>query len=170
MASSFSRCLRSLQADRFRLRRELERRQLRSPVTGRVGEIASLRAGSIVEQGERIGTVVPEGALRAVADFLPHVALGRIRPGQPARLRLRGFPWIQFGSISARVVSVAGEAREDRIRVEFSVQVEPSSGIPRKHGLPGTVEVQVERVSPATLVFRAAGKFLAGSSTTDDGR
>ena len=36
-------------------------------------------------------------------------------------------------------------------------------GIPLEHGLPGSTEVEVERVSPALLVLRAAGQFLGTS-------
>ena len=115
----------------------------------------------MVREGDRLAAVVPRGELQVVADFLPPSALGRIRPGQPARLRLEGFPWTQYGSLAATVSRVASEVRNGRIRVELSVDSNGASPIPLQHGLPGTVEVEVERVSPATLVLRAAGKLLA---------
>jgi hypothetical protein len=55
---------------------------------------------------------------------------------------------------------VANEVRDGRVRVELGVDPEGASPIPLQHGLPGNVEVQVERVAPATLVLRAAGKLL----------
>jgi hypothetical protein len=56
---------------------------------------------------------------------------------------------------------VASEVRDGRVRVELGVAPDAASRIPLQHGLPGTVEVQVERLAPATLVLRAAGKLLA---------
>jgi hypothetical protein len=56
---------------------------------------------------------------------------------------------------------VASEVRNGRVRVELGVDPDGAAPIPRQHGLPGTVEVQVERVAPATLVLRAAGTLLA---------
>jgi pyruvate-ferredoxin/flavodoxin oxidoreductase len=94
-------------------------------------------------------------------EFLPPAALGRIRPGQPARLRLQGFPWTQYGSIGAMVSDVASEVRDGRVRVELVIDPRAASPIPLQHGLPGTVEVEVERVSPATLTLRAAGQLVA---------
>lgn len=149
-----------------RLQYEIERRRIRAPIAGRLGEVATLRIGAFVREGDKLGVVLPPGKLRVVADFLPPAALGRIRSGQPARLRLYGFPWTQYGSISATVESVAGEIRNDRVRVELVAHSYPASPIPFQHGLPGTVEVEVDRVSPATLVLRTAGKLLSVSKKT----
>lgn len=60
----------------------------------------------------------------------------------------------------ATVANVAGEPRNGQVRVEFTIHPSPASQIPLQHGLPGTVEVEVDRLSPATLVLRAAGKLL----------
>lgn len=144
-----------------RLAYELERRSIRAPVAGRLGEISTLRVGAVVREGDRIASVVPPGDLRIIADYLPPAALGRIREGQPARARLDGFPWTQYGSIPASVASVASEPRYGRIRVELAVQPEPGSRVPRQHGLTGEVEVEVERATPAALVLRAVGRGIA---------
>jgi membrane fusion protein (multidrug efflux system) len=149
-----------------RLQGEVSRRSIRAPVDGRLGEVANLRVGSVVREGEKLGAVVPTGNLRIVANFLPPDALGRIRPGQHARMRLQGFPWVQYGSLSATVTSLANEVRDGRIRVELTVDTNSGSHIPLQHGLPGTVEVKVEETSPAALVMRTAGRFLASPRST----
>ena len=149
-----------------RLKYESERRRILAPVAGRLGEVAILRAGAFVEEGEKLGAIVPAGTLRIVAEFPPAAALGRIRPGQPARLRLHGFPWAQYGSIAAKVTGVASEVRDERVRVELGLVARPASVIPLQHGLPGTVEVEVEQLPPATLVLRAAGRLIAVPTTS----
>ena len=138
-------------------------------MAGRLGEVAELRIGSVVREGDRLAVVVPRGDLQVVADFLPPSALGRIRPGQPARLRLEGFPWAQYGSLAATVSRVASEVRNGGVRVELSVDPDGAAPIPLQHGLPGAVEVQVERVAPVTLVLRTAGKLLAQPVTGGQG-
>ncbi len=95
-----------------------------------------------------------------MAEFAAADAVGRIQPGQRARLRLTGFPSTRYGSIPAAVVRVGSEARDGRIRVELDVLPGDGSPLPLEHGLPGTVEVEVERLSPAALVLRTAGKLL----------
>ena len=56
---------------------------------------------------------------------------------------------------------MASEVRDGRVRVELTVASEPPARLPLQHGLPGTVEVEVEQATPATLVLRAAGQLLA---------
>lgn len=145
-----------------RLHYDIDRRLVRSPASGKLGDVAELRIGGVVREGEKLGAVLPAGAIRVVADFLPSAAMGRIQAGQRARLRLEGFPWTEYGGVSATVSNVAGEPRTGRVRVELAINPDPSSAIPLQHGLPGTVEVEVERVSPAVLLLRAAGQRLTG--------
>lgn len=139
---------------------EMNRRRIVAPVSGRFGEVAILRPGGYVTEGDKLGAIIPSGDLRVVAEFPPPAALGRIRPGQPGRLRLQGFPWTQFGSVPARVTSVGGEVRDGYVRVELALDRSATS-IPLQHGLPGSVEVEVEDVSPATLLLRAAGQMVS---------
>ncbi len=145
-----------------RLKEEVDRRNVRAPVDGKLGEVAPLRIGMVVHEGEKLAAVVPSGKLRVVANFDPPAALGRIRPGQHARMRLEGFPWAQYGSVTATVTNVASEIRDGSIRVELALDANSDSRIPLSHGLPGSVEVEIETLSPANLVLRTAGSLLAG--------
>jgi membrane fusion protein (multidrug efflux system) len=149
-----------------RLGHDIEKRALRAPISGRIGEAVDLRAGAIVNAGDKVGVIIPEGELKAVAYFRPSSALGRIQPGQPARLRLEGFPWTQYGVINATVTTVASEPRDGRIRIDLALFRDPQSAIPFQHGLPATVEVEVARLSPAALLMRAVGERVKPSEAT----
>lgn len=147
-----------------RLQGDIERLTIRAPVDGRIGDAVPLHAGAYLAQGQRIATVVPPGALTLVADFNPSATVGRVKPGQTARLRLDSYPWAQYGIVTATVRRVASEIRDNAVRVEFSVEAVPDSGITMQHGLSGSVEVAVETVSPARLALRAAGFLLPASA------
>jgi multidrug resistance efflux pump len=149
-----------------RLQYDADRRLVRAPVSGRIGEAQVLRAGAYVHNGDVLGAIVPTGTLRIVAEFPPASALGRIHPGQPAKLKLHGFSWTEYGSVAASVCAVAEEIRDGRVRVELSLSAPNTTRVRLQHGLPGSVEVEVERVTPARLVFRAAGQLL--SAIVDD--
>jgi multidrug resistance efflux pump len=153
------------------LEHEIEQRYIRAPVTGHLGEVAVLQVGAVVRQGDKLGAVVPPGTLKVMTYFPPPAALGRIQPGQPAQLRLEGFPWTQNGAVSATVANVASEVRDGQVRVELAVRPDAAPPIPLQHGMPGTVEVEVDRVSPAMLVLRTAGLLLTvpGTSRTLQG-
>jgi membrane fusion protein (multidrug efflux system) len=147
-----------------RLNLDIARHRVRAPVAGTVGDVAPLHAGDMVGAGQKFATVVPAGALFAVADFEPRAVLGRVHAGQRARLRLDGFPWTQFGSLPLTVSRVASEIRDGRIRVEFRPDGAWPTGMPLQHGLPGAIEVTLDRVAPAVLVLRASGQMLANAS------
>ena len=87
--------------------------------------------------------------------------MGRVHPGQHAIMHLDGFPWAQYGSINATVSRVGTEIRDGAVQVEF---IPASTGNPTaimQHGIPGTIEVAVERAAPASLVLRASGLVLS---------
>jgi multidrug resistance efflux pump len=151
-----------------RLGHEIEQRRIRAPVAGRLGEASTLQSGAVLRGGEPLGAILPPSALKVVAYFLPPAALGRLHSGQPARLRLAGFPWTQYGSLAATVTSVAHEVRDGQIRVELHITPDAASPIPLQHGLPGTVEVEVERLTPAALVLRVVGQRLGVSTSAFD--
>jgi membrane fusion protein, adhesin transport system len=160
--AAFNAELQNGQAQMASLRRDIDQHQLRAPVSGRIGDMAPLRVGDVVAVGQKFANVVPPGELIVVADFEP--VLGRVRAGQPALLRLDGFPWAQHGSLVATVSRVAGEIRDGRVRVEFTPHTPTPKGMVLQHGLPGSIEVSLEQVSPAQLLLRASGQWLAGGA------
>ena len=109
--------------------------------------------------GTQVAVVIPAGDLRIEAHFPAATAAGRLKPGQPARLRLDGFAWTAFGTAQAEVTRVGTEPREGRLPVELALSWLPP-GVPAEHGLTGLVEVEIERVRPVVLLLRAAGARL----------
>ena len=157
----------ALQATVARLNGEIARYALRAPVSGMVAEVATLRTGAYVAQGQRLVTIVPNGEFAVIADFAPAAVLGRIQRGQRAMLRLDGFPWPQYGGIAARVTRVSGELRDGLVRVEFAPELASARQFTLQHGLPGSIEVALEEVSPLQLLLRSAGRMHAAAATTD---
>jgi hypothetical protein len=96
---------------------------------------------------------------RVVAAFPTHV-LEDIRPGQRAYLRPQGAIGDAMGAIPAVVADIDGTTAGNQIRVSFHVHWEAAPAGLSDSDLDGQVEVEVERVSPATLVARASGQFL----------
>jgi membrane fusion protein (multidrug efflux system) len=133
---------------------DLARLHVRAPIGGHVGWLIPQGPGAVVEGGARLVEIVPEERARIVASF-PQSALGRLRAGQSARMRLDAFPWAQHGLVLGQVSAIATEMRDGGLRVELDI--ETSDSIPLKHGLTGQVEVTIERVTPLELLLRAAG-------------
>ena len=137
---------------------ELEQRTVRAPRDGTVGAIEpTVVVGSFVRAGDPLGSIVPAAPLRIVSTLAAGDALGRVREGQPARVRLSGFPWADHGFVNAHVARVADEPTAGQVRVELDVD----SADPRihlEHGLTGTAEIEVERTTPLAMVLRTIGR------------
>lgn len=146
-----------------RIEVELDRHTLRAPIDGVLGQVRAPQVGSVVAQGQTVAVVTPQTELQLVADFAPATAVGRVHPGQRASMRVSGFPWTQYGMLSATVAAVSSEAFDGRIRVVLALDEHSAPAIPRRHGLIGEVEIELDRVSPAVLIARAAGQLFERS-------
>lgn len=152
--------LSALQASIDTIKHDIERRSIRASANGKLGEVGMIRLGSVVREGDRIATIVSPGNLRVVAQLPPASALGRVKEGQLARVRLDGFPWTEYGDVTAKVSDVASEVRDNHARVELVI-LKHSPLVPLQHGMPASVDIEVEKASPAQLVLRAAGQLVA---------
>ncbi len=144
-------------------RAQIERRTVRAPAAGRLGNITALQVGDVLKAGDVIATVVPGEAIHVVAELPPAEAIGRVLPGQRARVRVAGFSWTQYGMLEAVVQQVASEPHDGTARVELELALTPGAAnrIPIQHGLPSSVDIEVERVSPWTLLVRSAGSAVS---------
>jgi len=143
-----------------RLEVEHARHTVRAPIDGVLGQVRAPQVGAVVAAGQTVAVVTPETALELVADFAPAEAIGRVQPGQRARMRVTGFPWTRYGMLTATVAAVSSEVADGRIRVKLVLDEHTAAAIPRQHGLIGDVEIELEEVSPAVLLARAAGQLF----------
>lgn len=86
---------------------------LRAPAAGTVGQLALHTEGGVVEAAKPIMTVVPDaGGLMAEVKLLNRDA-GFVHRGQPVALKLEAFPFVRYGTVPGRVVSISPDAVDD---------------------------------------------------------
>ena len=167
--------LRELKAAIDRLEYQIERRHYRSPATGRLVDVAELASGAFIADGQRLGTILATNAEVRVRARFPKEMVGMIRPGQTAQLKLDGYPWTIYGTVPARVTRVGTEpgqtatpeAIPGTVRVELDIERPADPRIKIQHGLTASVEIEVARVSPLTLLMRAIGEWDFGEAGDD---
>ncbi len=155
--------LQILEVERQRIETRIAAMRVLSPIAGDVASTASLQPGAYLEAGAEVAVVVPSSDLRVVAWLPLDGTVGWVQPGQPARVRLHDFPWTRWGSVPATVERLAREPSDGRVRVELELDATRTE-IPLDHGLPCSVEIAVDSVSPVELVLRAAGRRMGGRS------
>jgi multidrug resistance efflux pump len=138
---------------------DLDHLTIRAPVSGDLGEVMQLRPGAVVHEGEVIATIVPDDRkLHVIAAYRAN-ALGLLKVGQHAVVRLDGFPWTHYGTVDATVTSVGSELRDNAIRVELDLSPETANDrIKRANGMTGNVDVEISRASPFGLFLRMIGQ------------
>ncbi len=149
-----------------KLKLNIERSIIYAQRDGRIGELKQLYIGMAIKKGERLGTLSPNKNLKVVAYFSPADAFGHIFPGQQGNLSFDGFPWTQYGKAWVTVNRVAKEIREGLVKVELDVSLPESSSLPMQHGMPATVALETQKLTPALLVLRAAGKLKSKMDKT----
>lgn len=145
-------------AEARRQQNEVAKHNIIAPADGRIGETADLHVGMVVTQGQKLATLIPGGGVKIVGYF-PPASLGRIHKGQAGQFSLDGFPWAEYGKVKSIVTYVSEEPRDGKVQVELAIQNDSNHKVPLEHGLPGTVEVAVERTTPAVLLWRSVGKL-----------
>ena len=137
---------------------QIELRRIVAPESGRIGELKNVHVGTFISAGTGLGTVVPDESLRIVADLPPEL-MTRVRAGEPARFRYEGHSTLTHGSIAAVVTRTGTEVRDGTFEVILApASGQPAPAIPLTHGLRGSIDIEVERLSPLDLLLRRAGE------------
>jgi multidrug resistance efflux pump len=140
------------------LRHEIELRRIVAPVSGRIGELQNVHVGSFVSAGAGLGTVVPDESLRIAADLPPEL-MTRVRAGQAARFRFEGLSTLTHGSLAAVVSQIGTEVRNGTFEVILAPTNQAPSSVPLIHGARGSIDIEIERLSPLNLLLRRAGQL-----------
>lgn len=79
---------------------------LTSPVSGRVTALTA-RTGAPASQGQALMVIVPTGGRTRVELYVPTSAAGFLKVGQDVHLAVDAFPYEQFGTVDAKIGSIA---------------------------------------------------------------
>ena len=94
-----------------------------------------------------------------VLAYFPSESLKRINPGQPVILRVYSDPDQAALTLPGMVINT----EEGGEQVEIVVISDDALSLPLQEDLTGQAQVEIEYVTPATLVRRASGSYLNNS-------
>lgn len=176
-------------ATRRELLQKAERREqlqtLTAPVSGTVNAISVTTIGEMVEPGQPLVTLVPEGDELIIEAFLLNQDVGFIKPGDPAVIKLAAYPFTRYGHIEGEVEHISADSLVDerrglvypaRIRMtgaalRLGALGEANGTVPRSYhdllqaGLAATVEIKTGERSILSYLLSPIGK-----ATSEAGR
>jgi multidrug efflux pump subunit AcrA (membrane-fusion protein) len=138
------------------------RLKLLAPGRGRVGYVAVHGRGETLPRGQTLLSIVPDGAPLLVEMRVPNREAGRVRVGQPVRLKVDAFPFGDYGMLFGEVQSLATEADSGGGEPSFrAVAVLERPYFTRhgetfdlKPGMTGTAEIVTERKTLLQILLR----------------
>ena len=96
-----------------KVRNQLDRTKITAPVTGVISDLRYKAPGSVVAPGAVVLQVVPSGMNQLVEVKVPSKDIGFVKIGQPVDVKLQPFDSSIYGSVPAKVMSVAGTTVQD---------------------------------------------------------
>lgn len=86
--------------------------ELKAPQAGIVKDLATHTAGTVVQPGTIMLTLVPQDESLRAEVWVSNEDVGFVRPGQPVKLKLAAFPFQKYGLLNGRVEQVGADAAD----------------------------------------------------------
>lgn len=146
-----------------------------APTDGIVASLLVRNPEAVVQPGERVAAIVPEGVPLVAEAQVQNKDVALLEPGLPAKLKLDAFPFQDYGVVPGVVAAVAHDAQTDAALGTsfYKVMITPQATTVRAHGKrvplrPGmafSVEIATERRTLLSLFTEPLRKLkgdLAG--------
>ncbi len=92
---------------------KLKHKYLRAPVDGVILSLNPKNRGVVVQPGETLAEIAPEGAPLVVSAVLPNQEAGFIKPGMPVQVKIDAFPYQDYGVVSGQVTTISANSEKD---------------------------------------------------------
>lgn len=157
-----------LQSDIAAAEFAMQHTTISAPVSGVVTTMEVRSVGTVLQPGQTLATIAPQGARLLVEAFVPNKDIAFIETGLPAKLKFDAFPFRDYGAIEGTVIEVSPDSQLDKDSQSFyKVMIAPQKTeiaakdkiIPLRTGLTLTAEIVTERKSILSLILEPFRKL-----------
>lgn len=104
---------------------KLEKRLIKSPVTGIVSSFNVDNTGKVVQSGETVAEIAPNDSPLVLSATLPDREAGFVELGMPAQLKFDAYSYQDYGIIPGKVISVSADSKMDeKLGAVYQVEIE----------------------------------------------
>ncbi len=104
--------------------------ELRAPHDSVVKDIATHTAGTVVQPGTVLLTLVPQQEMLRAEVWVSNEDIGFVREGQPVKVKLAAFPFQKYGMVEGKVEHVSADAADANTGNGNTPSAEKSSKAP----------------------------------------
>ena len=146
---------------------QLKELQIYSPADGVLSELRYTTPGQFVERGARIGSFVPSNVKPIMVATVQNKDIAAVKPGTLAHVKVDAYPYRQYGTIPAKVLSAypVPEKPEFKVRLQLDRHTLKVRGedVELTPGLTAEVDILTQR----TRLLRMVMKKLGGDEDDD---
>lgn len=106
---------------------QLQQRVLRAPIDGTIFQLPIQRAGAVVQIGQAIAQIAPNGASFVLRAKMTSQESGFLRVGLPVKLKFDAYPFQDYGVVQGRLSWIAPDSKiqeSDRGQIEtFDLEI-----------------------------------------------
>lgn len=147
---------------------------LTAPVKGVLTTWDVRGAGAVLQVGQTIATIAPEGARLLAEVRVSNKDIALLEPGLPVKIKLDAFPYQDYGLMQGTLVEIAPDAEGKDAGLSYKVKIAPAQSsisakgraIPLRSGLALTAEVITERKSVLSLILEPFRKLRGGNGSS----
>lgn len=104
---------------------KLQQKSLKAPVDGNILSLNLDNSGKVVQAGETVMEIAPEGVPLILSAFLPNQEAGFVKEGMPVQVKLDAYPYQHYGLTSGTVTQLSADAKLDpQLGEVYRVEVE----------------------------------------------
>lgn len=132
---------------------KLKQRFLYAPVDGVVSSLNVANVGEVVQPGQNVAEIAPEGVPLVLSASLPNREAGFINKGMPVQVKLDAYPYQEYGIVSGKVTSVSADAKADeQLGTVYKVEVALDRNYVTDEGQ--TIDFKAGQTASADIIIR----------------
>ncbi len=93
------------------LRIQMQQRIVRSPIDGIVFELPVSKPGEVLQPGQRIARIAPEGSGFVLKATMPVKETGFLKTGMPVKVKFDAYPFQEYGVLSGKVSWISPDSK-----------------------------------------------------------
>lgn len=93
------------------LRFQLQQRVVRAPTNGTIFQLSIQNAGAVLQPGQEIASISPQGAILVFRAQMPSSESGFLRVGMPVKLKFDAYPFEDYGVVLGQVRWVSPDSK-----------------------------------------------------------
>ncbi|BAZ26358.1 HlyD family secretion protein [Kalymmatonema gypsitolerans NIES-4073] len=93
------------------LKIQLRQRIVRSPVNGVIFELPITKPGAVVQPGQRVAQIAPQGAGLVLKASMPNQESGFLKVGMPVKVKFDAYPFQEYGIVQGKVNRISPDSK-----------------------------------------------------------